>query len=227
MRALFSGVLLLCGLGSSLSHAAQQKPFSAKVIAVMDGDTVMVEHAKKRVTIRLAGIDAPERTQAYGDVARDALTGRVLRKEVLIVPHVIDDYGRTVATLELNGVNINQEQVRKGYAWDYSFHHADRQMVALQNEARAAKRGLWSESNPLPPWEYRKANPHQAPAQAPRTSKASKAANNDAACGKKHYCSQMKSCEEARFYLVQCKVATLDKDGDGIPCESLCLPARR
>ena len=218
MRALLVAILLTVGWVGNVMSAAQQKSYTAKVIAVMDGDTVMVEHAKKRTTIRLASIDAPERTQAYGDVSRDALTGRLLRKEVLIVPHAVDDYGRTVATIELNGVNINQEQVRKGYAWDYSFHHADHQIVALQNEARAAKRGLWSEANPLPPWEYRKTH---APARA------TPAANNDPACGKKRYCSQMKSCEEARFYLVQCKVKTLDKDGDGTPCESLCLPQKR
>jgi hypothetical protein len=90
-------------------------------------------------------------------------------------------------------------------------------MVALQNEARAEKRGLWSQLQPVPPWEYRKAHPSSAP-------KPQRAEAITPGCGSKHSCSQMKTCEEARFYLVQCQVKTLDKDGDGTPCESLCGP---
>ena len=220
-------VLLL--LLSATASAAGQKPYYAKVISVIDGDTVMVEHAKHRTTIRLASIDAPERTQAYGDVSREALTARVLRKDVYVQPKVIDEYGRTVATLELNGVDINREQVRKGYAWEYSFHHADHAMVALQNEARAARRGLWAEANPQPPWEYRKTHHTPPPVNKQGATPGSKLSRDAIrpACGKKHYCSQMVTCEEARFYLTQCKVATLDKDGDGTPCESLCAPGAK
>jgi endonuclease YncB( thermonuclease family) len=212
-------VLLL--LGAGLAHAAELKPYYARVLSVIDGDTVIVEHGKRRITVRLAGIDAPERTQAWGDVARDALTGSVLRKEVRVLPQAVDDYGRTVGVLELAGRDINREQVRKGYAWEYSFHHSDHALVALQNEARAARRGLWSQPNPQAPWDYRKAQGGAAAAQsAPAVATAP-------GCGQKRYCSQMSNCEEARFYLVQCKVATLDRDGDGTPCESLCAPKPR
>lgn len=212
------GVLL--GLWLATGAQAEWQPFVARVVSVLDGDTVIVEHAKKRITVRLAGIDAPERMQAWGDVARDALTGTLLRKDVRIMPLAMDDFGRMVAQVEYRGVNINQEQVRKGYAWEYSRYHADRNMVALQAEAKGARRGLWSQSQPLAPWVFRKEHPFPA-------TKPGQVDTAITGCGKKQYCSQMQTCEEAQFYFAQCNLKTLDKDGDGTPCASLCSIKRK
>ena len=190
--------------------------FNAQVIVVQDGDTVMVLHNKKKTSIRLAGIDAPEKLQSYGPASRDALAALVLRQTVRVIPKAVDEYGRVVAIIELGHMNVNEEQLRRGMAWEYSHYHADKSLIALQTEAQRARRGLWAEASPTPPWEFRKT--HAA-------TREQTAANS--ACGKKRYCSQMVSCEEARFYLTQCKIKTLDKDGDGVPCESLCLPGKK
>jgi micrococcal nuclease len=195
---------------------AQAETFIARVIAVLDGDTVIVQERAKKTTVRLAGIDAPEKLQDFGPASRDALVALVLNRDVQVTTKTVDDYGRVVALLQAGRVNVNEEQLRRGMAWEYSHYHADKALIALQTEAQHARRGLWAGANPLPPWEFRKTH---APTRE------LEAANNP--CGKKRYCSQMVSCEEARFYLTQCRVKTLDKDGDGMPCESLCVPGQK
>ena len=207
---------LLMLLLTTAAHAQSFGTFAAQVVAVIDGDTIVVMQDNRAKThVRLAGIDAPEKTQAYGEVSRDALGAMLLRKTVSITTTAVDEYGRTIAVVTLGNMNINAEQVRQGRAWEYSLHHTDKAMMALQAETQRARRGLWADANPQPPWDYRKAHPavQDAPSAGP-------------ACGKKHYCSQMQSCEEAKFYLTQCRVKTLDKDGDGVPCENLCNPKK-
>lgn len=198
-------LLLLC------ATAACAETFTAQVIAVLDGDTVLVLHGNQKTSVRLAGIDAPEKSQAFGTASRDALAALVLRKDVRITTQTVDDYGRVVALLEAGKLNVNKEQLRLGMAWEYSRYHADKSLVALQSEAQHARLGLWALAHPVPPWEYRKARASVQDATA-------------TVCGKKHYCSQMVSCEEARYYLTQCRVKTLDRNSDGVPCENLCRP---
>jgi endonuclease YncB( thermonuclease family) len=199
-------LLIWCCAGASA------ETFTAKVIAVIDGDTVIVQQGNKKTTVRLTGIDAPEKTQPFGPASRAALQALVLRKEVRVITKAIDDYGRTVGIVEAGGLNVNEEQLRRGMAWEYSHFHADKALIALQAEAQRTRMGLWSQANPQPPWEFRKS---QAGAEQ---------ASAKPGCGNKRYCSQMASCEEAKFYLVQCGLKKLDKNGDGLPCESLCKP---
>ncbi len=191
--------------------AARAETFTAQVIAVLDGDTVLVLHGNQKTSIRLAGIDAPEKLQAFGTASRDALAALVLRKDVRVTTRTVDDYGRVVALLQAGKLNVNEEQVRLGMAWEYSRYHADKSLLALQTEAQRARRGLWTQARPVPPWEYRKAHAQKQDVMA-------------TVCGRKHYCSQMVSCEEARYYLTQCRVKTLDRNSDGVPCENLCRP---
>ena len=208
-----AAVALLCwGLAASTNAAT----FTAQVIAVLDGDTVIVQQARKKTTIRLAGIDAPEKLQAYGPASREALAALVLRKTVRVTAKTVDDYGRVVAVLQSGRINVNEEQLRRGMAWEYSHHHSDKALLALQAEAQRARLGLWAGANPVPPWDFRKAH---APTRALDAAAS--------ACGKKRYCSQMVTCEEAKFYFTQCRIKTLDKNGDGVPCENLCRPKVR
>ncbi|MBI4936625.1 MAG: thermonuclease family protein [Nitrosomonadales bacterium] len=193
------------------------RTFSAKVIAVLDGDTVLVLRGSRNrqpVKVRLADIDAPEKDQAYGLMSRQSLSDLVLKKPVRVNTLATDDYGRLVARLEADGRNVNEEQVRRGMAWEYSSRHGHKAYLALQNEARRAKRGLWAQADPEPPWLWRKAH---AASPSPQ-----RVPPRDYACGTKRYCSQMRSCDEAHFYLRHCGVKTLDSDGNGLPCESLC-----
>lgn len=206
-----AAVALLCWGWAACAIA---ETFTAQVIAVLDGDTVIVQQARKKTTIRLAGIDAPEKLQAFGPASREALAALVLRKTVRVTAKTVDDYGRVVAVLQSGRIHVNEEQLRRGMAWEYSHRHADQALMALQVEAQRARLGLWAAANPVPPWDFRKAH---APALDAAAS----------ACGKKRYCSQMVTCEEAKFYFTQCRLKTLDKNGDGVPCENLCRPKAR
>ena len=122
-------VLVCC-----LSWAAQAETFEAYVIAVIDGDTVLVLRDKQKIKLRLADIDAPEKAQPFGQRSLEYLKSRVNKKVVQVESRAIDQYGRTVATLTLDHVDLNREQVRQGMAWEYSFHHSNQTFIALQLE---------------------------------------------------------------------------------------------
>lgn len=204
--------LLFCAVVVFICSLVQAEEFDAKVIVVMDGDTVMVLRDGNKIKIRLANIDAPELAQEYGKESRLALLKRVLKKQVHINSRAVDSYGRMVAEIRLDGHSINEELVKSGMAWEYSHFHRDKHYLALQRQAQLAHRGLWGQSdNPLRPEKWRKLHP-----SIHHTS------NLNKACGKKHRCSQMQSCDEAKFYLRQCGVKSLDGNMDGVPCENLC-----
>ena len=128
--------------------------------------------------------------------------------------------------ISVDGLNVNQEQVKRGMAWEYSHYHSDRTYRALQSEARQARRGLWAQYNPQAPWQWRKLHPSDKPGQQDRRRGAFAPAVPvmlyDMECGRKRRCSQMTSCDEARFYFTRCGVKTLDGNHDGEPCESIC-----
>lgn len=198
---------------SSLAAGAE---FSAKVIAVLDGDTVLVLRDGRLVKVRLAEIDAPEKAQIFGEESSRSLSGMVLGKQITITSQAIDQYGRLVAHISVNGLDVNTEQIRLGMAWEYSYRHHNRALAALQTEAKLAARGLWALADPVPPWKWRilhPVTPHTTDTPAP-----------GATCGNKRFCSEMSSCEEAVHYMVQCGLETLDGNGDGVPCEALCAP---
>lgn len=203
---------LLCGVLLGVCSMVQAEQFDARVIVVMDGDTVMVLRDGKKIKIRLANIDAPEKAQEFGTESRQALVGRVLKKQVHVNSQAVDNYGRMIAEISVDGRSVNEELVRSGMAWEYSHFHSNKHYLALQSGAQQAHRGLWAlAGKPVQPEQWRK--------QHPSTDHSGK--RNDA-CGKKRHCSQMGSCAEAIFYLRQCGVKSLDGNGDGVPCESLC-----
>lgn len=207
---------LICAVLLCVSGAAHSDEFTAKVIAVLDGDTVLIKRTSGLVKIRLAEIDAPEKAQTFGETSKESLSRMVLGKQVKMVTQAVDQYGRLVAHLNVNVLDVNAEQIRRGMAWEYSNFHSNQALIALQNEARQAPRGLWAQSNPTPPWEWRK--------QHPSSGTARRAPTPDPGCGNKKHCSEMSSCGEAEHYFALCGVKTLDGDGNGVPCESLCAP---
>ena len=207
---------LLCVVLFAASGMAQAEEFVTQVIAVLDGDTVLIRRAHGMLKIRLADIDAPEKDQPFGASSQRSLSGMVLGKQVRVVSQAMDQYGRMVAHLGVGGLDVNTEQIRRGMAWEYSFHHSNRELVALQAEAQQAPRGLWAMSSPTPPWAWRKQHPNVPPP--------ADAASDDPSCEHKKHCSDMGSCEEARRYLAVCGMKYLDADGDGTPCEKLCAP---
>lgn len=129
---------------------------AAEVISIADGDTLTVLEDRKQVKIRLANIDAPERKQAFGNRSRQALAALCFRKQATYEVQDSDRYGRIVAVVTCNGVNANRHQVETGMAWVYTRYNKDKTLPDLQQQAKQARRGLWRDADPVPPWEFRK-----------------------------------------------------------------------
>ncbi|GAB4389909.1 MAG: hypothetical protein Kow0025_18360 [Thermodesulfovibrionales bacterium] len=137
---------------------------SGRVVRVVDGDTVSVKALDGEMTCRLYGIDAPEIArgnrpgQPYGKEAARALSDMLLGKNVEITMTGERTYGREVCRLKVGATDINLEMVRKGLAWAYREYldtpYASAYIEA-ESEARAHRRGLWKDPNPIPPWEFR------------------------------------------------------------------------
>ena len=132
----------------------------AKVVSVTDGDTIKVYNADQgQVKIRLYGIDTPEKGQPYGKAAGKHLASLIAGATVEVESVTTDRYGRTVGIVSDSETNINQEMVRTGYAWVYQRYY-DKPFcdywLALENEAKTGKLGLWQEPDPVPPWEWRR-----------------------------------------------------------------------
>jgi endonuclease YncB( thermonuclease family) len=132
--------------------------FDGRVVAVLDGDTIEVLVGEEPRRIRLAGIDTPERGQPWAERSKQALSRRVFRKEVRVNEVATDRWGRTVGEVYADGVCVGCELVREGHAWVYRQFTDDAVLLALEEEARAARRGIWSlpESERIPPWEWRR-----------------------------------------------------------------------
>ena len=197
--------------------------FTARVVAVLDGDTVMVLRSSgPPIKVRLADIDAPEREQPGGAESTKSLSELVMHKQVSLNTLATDIYGRLVAHLTVDGMSVNEEQVRRGMAWEYSYYHDNKSYIALQNEAQQAQRGLWSGSEEImKPAQWRKLHAKEVPVST-LLAKPSALEAPDYTCGSKHLCAQMYTCDEAYFYLIQCNVKPLDPNRDGVPCEHIC-----
>lgn len=146
--------------------AAGPREVEGIVIRVGDGDTVTVAAASgEEVRVRLYGIDAPEIRhkdrpgQPHGRESRNALKEKVHRKAVRAEIVDVDTYGRLVGTLFLGRRNINAEMVAEGHAWAYRRFlegpYASA-FIDLERKARRERLGLWRDSNPTPPWEFKK-----------------------------------------------------------------------
>ena len=152
-----SGVIFF-SLVLSLSAWAD---FTGKVVKIADGDTITVlDHYKVQHRIRLTGIDAPERKQAFGSRSRQSLSKLVFSKTVIVKTNKRDRYGRVLGKILINGTDVNKEQIRRGMAWHGYLRDqtaADRIAYAdVEKNARKEQRGLWVDPNPLPPWKWRK-----------------------------------------------------------------------
>ncbi len=118
-----------------------------------DGDTITVLHNGKGERIRLHGIDCPEKRQAFGNKAKQFTSGLVFGETVTVTVLDVDRYGRTVGEVIIPGGQVlNHELVRAGLAWWYRRYAPDDGTLAkLEADAKAAKRGLWADPNPVPP----------------------------------------------------------------------------
>ena len=130
---------------------------NGKVVKVVDGDTFDIVDENKTTRIRLFGIDAPERGQAFNKRARAFMDSLVAGKQIRVVVRDKDRYGRTVGDAFLSdGTYVNAEIVRAGYAWQFRKYSTDPEVARLENAARSQRLGLWEDAHAIPPWEFRK-----------------------------------------------------------------------
>jgi endonuclease YncB( thermonuclease family) len=145
-----SAILLIIFSGASFA-------WEAKVVGVSDGDTITVFNGETQTKIRLHGIDCPEKSQGFGNKAKQFTSDLCFGKTVEVCPLDTDRYGRTVAVVKLkDGRELNQELIRGGMAWHYKRYSDDEAYVLAEKQARDAGVGLWQDHNPIPPWEYRR-----------------------------------------------------------------------
>ncbi len=157
MKLTIAATLLM----AALSCAAAT--IQGKVVSVADGDTITVLDASKvQHKIRLSGIDAPEKKQAFGNRSKESLSDLVFAKTVTVQTDKVDKYSRNVGKVLVDGIDVNLEQIKRGMAWHYKAFEgeqpqADRQAYSgAESAAKASKRGLWAAVDATPPWEFRR-----------------------------------------------------------------------
>ena len=152
-------VIALLSFCFSLEAATLQ----GKVVSVADGDTITVlDSQKTQHKIRLQGIDAPERAQAFGNKSKQSLHEMVHGKQVTVDYQKKDKYGRVVGKLMLDNTDICLEQVKRGMAWHYKQYANEQpkqdqeQYAQAEKKAQAESIGIWKDKSPTPPWVFRK-----------------------------------------------------------------------
>lgn len=130
------------------------------VVAIADGDTLTARCGApgeyQQVKVRLAEIDAPEKSQAFGNRSRQHLAALCFQQQATIRPATTDRYGRIVARVECRGQDANLAQVRAGMAWAYTKYQTDSAFPPAQKTAQTAGVGLWADQTPVSPWEWRR-----------------------------------------------------------------------
>jgi endonuclease YncB( thermonuclease family) len=150
---------------SATQPAQTHQILQGKVVAILDGDTIIVLNAKKEsFKIRFKGIDAPEKSQTFGQQAKENLSSLIFNRNVSVQWQERDRYQRILGKVEIAGQDIGLKMIENGYAWHYkrfqeSQQPSDRISYAeAENRSRQQKIGLWQDPNPMPPWEYRTTN---------------------------------------------------------------------
>jgi micrococcal nuclease len=143
-----------------LAPPINAKEYRGRVVAISDGDTLTIlDSSKRQIKVRLAEIDTPESKQPYGSKAKQELSALAYNKTAIVKAQSTDRYKRVVGRVYVGNVDVNAELVRRGSAWVYRKYAKDKQLYALENQARKSRVGLWKlpESEKIPPWEWRKA----------------------------------------------------------------------
>lgn len=156
-KFLLSSLLLLCSIGV---HADE---LTGRVIDVASGDSItIVDASNTELKVRLSGIDAPEKQQPFGTESKKSLADLVYGKEVTVNWIKRDYHKRVVGKVMLNKMDVNLEQVKRGMAWvfkhfvDDPYSQDQSDYVDAQEVAEDRRLGLWSQKDPIPPWEFRR-----------------------------------------------------------------------
>jgi micrococcal nuclease len=143
---------------SSLASAARPAAQTGRVVRIRDGDSIVVLVAGADVEVRLDSVDAPELAQSFGRRAKRFTSEQALGRTVRLEAKGKDKYDRTLAEVFLpDGRSLNRELVSAGCAWWFRRYSTDPDLEARERQARAARRGLWADPEPVPPWDFREA----------------------------------------------------------------------
>lgn len=155
--------LLLGALLVTVGHCFALE-LQGRIIGVLDGDTVdLLTQGKELVRVRLSGIDAPEKRQAFGNAAKKALSDLAFDRQVRVDGGKRDRYGRFIGKILLNGTDVNLQMVNRGYAWHYVKYEKEQMLEdrliyrAAEALAKSRRLGLWDDKDPVAPWEFRAA----------------------------------------------------------------------
>lgn len=205
------------------------------VVSVVDGDTVAVEINGEKEVLRLIGINTPETVdprkpvECFGkeasNKAKEILTGQRVRLEADPTQGELDKYNRLLRYVILeDGTNFNKKMIEDGYAYENTYNVPYRYQTEFkeaEKTAREAGRGLWAKDTCN--GKLTANNSAEIEAAPKSTTPAPQNTGSFSGnCAGKKTCGQMTSCEEAYFYLNNCGVGSLDRDKDGIPCETIC-----
>ena len=130
--------------------------WEGKVVSVLDGDTLRILKDGVQKTVRLASIDCPENGQPYGQAAKEFTADLADRRTVTVQSAEADETGDIVAFVFVGRTDLNKELLKAGLAWRDKQDADNPELAELEFKARSAKRGLWKEPEPVPPWEWRK-----------------------------------------------------------------------
>ncbi len=156
MKSYISAAILVLALTCTAAT------IEGRVVGVADGDTItLLDPSHKQYKVRLSGIDAPEKSQPFGQRSKESLSSLVFGKPVAVETDKQDRYRRNIGKVLVDGLDANLEQINRGMAWHYKAYareqpSVDREAYSNAEKAsKAARRGLWADAAPVPPWEYR------------------------------------------------------------------------
>ena len=200
-----------------LAFTASAFEFTGKVVSVADGDTITVLYGKKEYKIRFQHIDCPESSQAFGTKAKQVLSNKVFGKTVTVRWTEKDRYERILGDVYIGKRRINAEMVQEGMAWHYKFFSKDATIAAAQTKAKAGKVGLWSQPDPVAPWEFRRKKSSTSKAPPEKGTNTTKVFTTKS--GKKYHRDGCNSLSKSRIaiYLQKAKASGFT------PCKS-CNP---
>lgn len=147
----------------SAPAAPQGNVITGRVVSIADGDTLtLLDSARQQHKIRVSGIDAPEKVQAFGQRSRSNLGALAFDREASAECRKTDRYGCSICVVRVNGKDVGLEQIRAGMAWWYRQYAKDQTAQEREDyeqadfEAKSHRVGLWADKNPVEPWNWRR-----------------------------------------------------------------------
>ncbi|KAA6345147.1 Endonuclease YncB [termite gut metagenome] len=154
----FLSIIIIClSCNQQLNH--KKYDYHVTVVGISDGDTFKgLTDNKEEIRFRIYGIDAPEKKQPYSNKSKQYLSDLIHKKKVgIIVQQQRDRYGRPIVWVYTpTGKDVGSEMLKAGMAWHFKKYDNSKEYADLENSAREKQIGLWSDKNPVSPWNFRK-----------------------------------------------------------------------